>query len=210
MDSADRPKPNVKIGVNNQINMKKFSKEELVGVTVIFLLLLVISIPNFALSIRRSRDQNRRDDIGGLAHGLEDYYADFGVFPKSNSDGEIIACKRPEAKVLVDEKGRLIVDLVPCVWGRDALVDLTPESNKVYIKALPVDPTHAKGDKYMYLSDGYRYQILAGMEAEDESGYSVGIFARKVMCGTRACNMGRSYNSPLNKSIEEYVNEIKK
>lgn len=190
--------------------MNKFSKEELVGVTVIFLLLLVISIPNFALSIRRSRDQNRRDDIGGLTHGLEEYYADFGVFPKSNSEGEMIACKKPEDTVLVDEKGRLIIDLVPCVWGRDALVDLTPESNKVYIKALPVDPTHAKGDKYMYLSDGYRYQVLSALESADEASYDAGIFTRKIMCGARVCNMGKSYNSPLNKSIEEYVNEIKK
>lgn len=190
--------------------MNKFSKEELIGVSIIFFLLLIITIPNFALSIRRSRDQNRRDDIGGLSHGLEEYYADFGVFPKSNAEGEMIACKKPEDKVVVDEKGRLIVDLIPCVWGRDALVDLTPGSNKVYIKALPVDPTHEKGDKYMYLSDGYRYQVLAALEAKDESSYDQKIFDRGVMCGNRICNVGKSYNAPLGKSIEEYVNEIKK
>lgn len=190
--------------------MKKFSKEELIGVTVIFLLLFVISIPNFVLSIRRSRDQNRRDDIGGLAHGLEEYYADFGVFPKSNSDGEMIACKKPEDTVLVDEKGRLVVDLVPCIWGRDALIDLTPGNNKVYIKALPVDPKHDKGFKYIYLSDGYRYQVLSALESADEASYDATIFARKIMCGTRVCNMGKSYNSPLNKSIEEYVKEKSK
>lgn len=187
--------------------MKKFSKEELVGVTVIFLLLLAISIPNFVLSIRRSRDQNRRDDIGGLSHGLEEYYADFGVFPKSNTDGEMIACKKPEDTVLVDEKGQLVVDLVPCIWGRDALVDLTPGNNKVYIKALPVDPTYDDGGKYVYLSDGYRYQVLSALESTDEASYDATIFARKIMCGTRVCNMGKSYNSPLNKSIEEYTRE---
>lgn len=190
--------------------MKKFSKEEVFGITIIFLLLLAISIPNFVLSIRRSRDQNRRDDTGGLAHGLEDYYADFGVFPKSNAEGEMIACKRPEDTVLVDEKGRLIVELIPCVWGRDALVDLTPGNNKVYIKALPVDPTYENGDKYMYFSDGYRYQVLAALESADEASYDATIFARKIMCGARVCNMGKSYNAPLSKSIEEYANEIKK
>lgn len=190
--------------------MKKITKEELIGVSIIFFLLLIITIPNFVLSIRRSRDQNRRDDIGGLSHGLEEYYADFGVFPKSNAQGEMIACAKPGDKILVDEKGRLIADIVPCVWGRDALVDLTPGSNKVYIKALPVDPKHDKGFKYIYLSDGYRYQVLSALESADEASYDATIFARKIMCGTRVCNMGKSYNAPLGKSIEEYVNEIKK
>lgn len=190
--------------------MKKFSKEESIGLGIIFLLLLAISIPNFVMSIRRSRDQNRRDDIGGLSQGLQEYYADFGVFPKSNSDGQMIACKKPEDKVTVDEKGRLIVDLIPCQWGRDALVDLTPGSTKVYIKALPLDPHSEKGAKYMYLSDGYRYQVMAAMESSDEAGYDASLSARKIMCGIRICNMGKSYNSPLGKSLEEYASEKSK
>src|SRR5688572_736666 len=117
--------------------MKKFTKDEIKGVLIIFLILFAVTIPNFIVSIRRSRDQNRRDDIGGLQHGLEEYYADFGVFPKSTSGGELIACKNPNDTVKVDEKGRLVVDLIPCVWGKDALIDLTPGSNKVYIQALP-------------------------------------------------------------------------
>ncbi len=190
--------------------MKKFSKEEIIGTIIIFLILFAVSIPNFGLSIRRSRDQNRRDDIGGLQQALVEYYADFGVFPKSSPDGEMIACKNPEDKVVVDEKGRLIVNLIPCVWGRDALVDLTPGSTKVYVKTLPLDPKSENGDKYIYISDGYRYQVLAAFESDDEAGYDKEVFARKIKCGIRICNMGKSYNSPINISIEEYVNQIKK
>ncbi len=190
--------------------IKKFSKEELIGTGIIFLILLAVSIPNFALSIRRSRDQNRRDDIGGLQHALDDYYADFGVFPKSSTDGEMIACKKPEDKVIVDDKGRLVVNLVPCVWGKDGLVDLTPGSTKTYVKTLPLDPKSQNGDRYIYISDSYRYQVFAAFESDDEAGYDASIFARKIMCGTRVCNMGKSYNVPVNISIEEYVNQIKK
>lgn len=175
------------------MEIKKFTKEELKAVVLIFIVLIVISIPNFMLSIRRSRDQNRRDDIGGLQSGLMAFYADFGVFPKSSDKGEIVACKLEEDKVLIGEKGELIVELIPCKWGQDSFIDLTPGSDKVYVSALPTDPKSGDGDTYVYMSNGYKYQILAALESSDESAYDAKIEAQRIMCGTRTCNMGKSY-----------------
>lgn len=186
--------------------MKKFTKNELVAVGIIFLVLIVISVPNFLLSLRRARDQVRRDDLGALVKSLDEYISDFGAFPPASSDGKIMDCIKPGDKVTIDKKGRLVVNLIPCEWGRDALVDLTPGSMKVYMPILPRDPQYSnKGITYLYFTDGVRYQILAYMEGgRDEAEYDPTIVARNIKCGTQICNVGRAYNTPIDISIEEY------
>ncbi|HET7098811.1 MAG TPA: hypothetical protein VFI61_01095 [Patescibacteria group bacterium] len=188
--------------------MKGFSKQEIFWISIIFLFLFAISFPNFALSIRRARDQTRRDDMGSLENSLNEYYADFGVFPKSSEKGEMVACVDPSNKVEVNKKGGLMINLVPCAWGSDSLADLTPGSTKVYYQKLPLDPTQNKGDIYVYISNGARFQLLSSLEGVEEAGYDASIAARKITCGTRTCNMGRSYGVPLNKSISEYEEEL--
>jgi len=184
--------------------MKLFSKKETISIIVIFLVLVAISMPNFIVSLRRARDQVRRDDMGRLQSALADYEADFGTFPMSTSDGRIIACKAPNAKVQIDKNGRINIDLIPCEWGRDSFTDLTPGSKKVYMGTLPSDPQENQGVKYLYSSDGIRYQILSSMEGTDEPEYDKTIVAREVMCGSRVCNMGRAFGCPINMSIEDY------
>lgn len=185
--------------------MKKFTKNEIWGLGVIFLVLLIISIPNFLLSLRRARDQVRRDDLGALVKSLDEYLTDFGKLPPASTDGRIMDCIYPGEKVTVDKKGRLIVNLRPCDWGGDAFADLTPGSKKVYMPILPRDPDFQKGVTYLYFTDGDKYQIFAWMEGgRDEAEYDPTIVARNLMCGTKICNVGRAYNTPIDISIEEY------
>ncbi|KKR85119.1 MAG: hypothetical protein UU32_C0039G0006, partial [Candidatus Woesebacteria bacterium GW2011_GWB1_41_10] len=47
--------------------MNFFDKQELKALGVIFGILLIISVPNFALSIKRARDLTRKNDIRDLA-----------------------------------------------------------------------------------------------------------------------------------------------
>ena len=61
--------------------MKPFTKQEMFGLGIIFLVLTAISFPNFVLSLRRARDQVRRDDMGALQNALENYSIDFHQFP---------------------------------------------------------------------------------------------------------------------------------
>lgn len=183
--------------------MKPFSKLEIRALVVIFLILVAISIPNFITSLRRARDQVRKDDMGALEHALGDYFADFRSFPLNSSDGKIAACKNPGDKVEIDKTGRLVVNFVPCEWGRDAIVDLTPGSTKEYMHILPRDPNYQKGATYQYLSDGQRFQIFVSLEGKDEPEYDPQIIARNIMCGNVICNAGRFYGCAINKTLAQ-------
>lgn len=180
--------------------MKPFTKQEIISLIVIFLVLIGVSWPNFGLSLRRARDQIRRDDMGNIQAAITAYYADYGVFPSSTTDGKIIACKASGSS------GEL--DLIPCNWGKDTWVNLTPGVNKVYMKTLAGDPNLNKGATYVYFSDGSRYQLFGTLEGIDEPGYDLKLVAHNVMCGNRVCNVGRSYNVPMYISIEEYNLQI--
>jgi type II secretory pathway pseudopilin PulG len=182
--------------------VKNFSRPEIICLIAIFLILVGVSWPNFVLSLRRARDQVRRDDQGALVHALDEYLADFGELPTSSPDGRIMDCEKPGDKPFKDSKGRWVINAIPCDWGKDALVDLI--NGKVYMSILPREPDYKKGATYLYYSDGQRYQIYATMEGADEAEVDPKIIALGLACGSRTCNVGRSYNVPINVSIEEY------
>ncbi len=182
--------------------MKSFTKREATSLVIIFVVLIAVSIPNFIVSLRRARDQTRRDDMGLLVHDLDGYVADNRSFPLASPDGRIVDCLEPGDKPVKSDKGIWVVNPIPCEWGKDALTDLL--TGKVYLSVLPRDPDYQKGASYLYFSDGNRYQIYATMEGMDEPEVDPKIITMNLMCGTRVCNVGRSYNVPTNISIEEY------
>lgn len=176
--------------------MKFFSKSELISIIVIFAVLVAVSWPNFSLSMRRARDQIRRDDIGNIQAAIDEYYADYGIFPASTQDGRMVVCRGPgEAQI-------------PCNWGRDTWINLTPGVNKVYMKVFPGDPKLSDGASYYYSSDGSRYQLFGSLEGVDETEYDAKLAARGVKCGNKVCNIGRVNNVPLYITIEEYDLQI--
>ncbi|MFZ5932788.1 MAG: type IV pilin protein [Patescibacteria group bacterium] len=185
--------------------MRPFSKVELFWVLTILIAISLASLANFRVSLRRSRDVERKAGLRDVYNALESYQKDFGFFPLA-SEGKIVACKGVDTKI--DAKGN-IVGLVPCEWGKDSLVDVFDASFPSYLKTLPDDPFAAKGLTYVYFSSGTRFQIYASLEGEDEPEYDPKIVARSVSCGVRLCNFGLAYgNTPLDKSIEEYENEM--
>jgi type II secretory pathway pseudopilin PulG len=187
--------------------MKKFTKPEAISILIIFIVLVGISLPNFKLSLRRARDQVRKDDMGVVQKALWFYIADFGVYPLASADGRIVACKNPDDKVKVDEKGRLVINFIPCQWGKDAIVDFTPGITKEYVHILPQDPDYSKGVSYHYFSDGKRFQLFVALEGKDEDEYNPVIVARGISCGNVACNAGRVSGCPVEKTIEQCAEE---
>jgi len=179
--------------------MKAFSKSEIISIIIIFIILIVVSWPNFALSLRRARDQVRRDDVGNIQAAIDSYYNDYGIYPLSTSDGKIIACKNPSGPA---------TSMVACNWGHDPWINLTPGVNKVYMSTVPGDPNFGRGASYVYFSDGSRYQLFASFEGTDEAGYDSKLAALGIKCGSSKCNMGRSNNVPLYISIEAYDLQI--
>jgi type II secretory pathway pseudopilin PulG len=185
--------------------MNFFSKSEIKALGIIFGVLLIISIPNFILSLRRARDAQRKADIGSIYDSLNKYQADFGTFPLS-VNGRIAACGPVEIK-----KGELgdTVIFSACSWNKDSLADLSDPNYPAYMRIIPGDPWTGKGWSYYYLSNGSTYQIYGSFEGEDEAEYDPKIIKRNLNCGTQICNFGKSFGkTPLDKSIEEYENEM--
>lgn len=166
-----------RLSVYHGNNMKFFNKQELIVTIFIFILLVGVSTPSFIKSLQRARDQIRRDDLGSIQKMIDSYHSQYKKFPPSSADGKIVAC-----------------DLRGCMWGKDLFYN---------IGRIPGDPDSKNGITYMYFSDTNKYQIFISQEGDDEPEYDQKIINRKIMCGKRYCNSGRSYNCPIDKSIEE-------
>ena len=198
--------------------MKFFTKRESIGVSIILAIVVLLSLYNFRIALRRSRDSQRRSDLGQISNALDKYHEDFGFFPLNSENGEIKAC-RPEGfdelvKELADKRefdtSKYLNALAPCIWGRNSLEDLADERFSAYLETIPKDPRKDLGNSYFYLSRGSRFQIYAFLEGEEaEIGYNEGILARNLKCGENLCNFGKSFGeTPLDISIEEYENGL--
>ncbi len=187
--------------------MKIFNKQEIYSLIVIFLILIGISWPNFTLSLRRARDQTRRDDIGNIQTAIYSYFDDYGSFPMSTTDGKMIVCKGND-RIYKDSAGKVHVEMIPCNWGHDTWINLTPGVSKTYMQTIPGDPSSSEGASYVYFSNGRRFQLMASLEGKDEPEYDAKLEIRNVKCGVRICNMGRVNNVPLYMPIEEYEFQI--
>ncbi|CAN5325485.1 hypothetical protein BH10PAT1_BH10PAT1_4340 [soil metagenome] len=90
------------------------------------------------------------------------------------------------------------------------------DKNSIYppaLSALPVspkDPGTPNGYSYLYITDGKFFQIYASLEGiKDEAEYNPKIASLNLKCGKFICNFGKSSGSvPLDKSLEEYENEL--
>ena len=183
--------------------MKPFTKPEVISLIAIFLVLLAVALPKFTTSLRLARDQVRRDDMGAIQHSFDKYLTEFNnALPAATSDGRIIDCLKPGDKPIKNAGGGWSYNPIPCNWGTDNFSNLL--TGEVYTSPLPRDPDYQKGAAYLYLTDGNRYQIYAAMEDKSEPEIDPKIIARNLSCGTRICNIGRSYNVPTNISIQAY------
>jgi len=198
--------------------MKFFSKEETIVICAIFLFIGAFSYKNFGLSLRRARDAQRKADLGTLSNALYAFQKEFGKFPLASFDGRINAC-RPEdfenLLILAQEGQEFDFDvylegLRPCDWGVDGIKDLSDLEHPPYIKTIPKDPGSEEGLTYYYRSNSKRFQLYTYLEGgQDEVGYDEAIVNRNLFCGSEICSFGKSFGqTPLDKSIEEYENEL--
>ena len=198
--------------------MKPFSRNEIIGVSIILLIIFGITYYNLQISLRRARDVQRRADISTIHEALLKYQNDFGFFPPATEDGKILACKGDNFKEVIaglKEENRFDVlkkGLRGCNWGEDAFRDVTDDSYPPYLERLPADPKANEGLAYLYLSDMKLFQLYAYLEGgSSEEGYRQGIVERNLICGTAICNFGKAYgDTPLEMSIEMYENELDK
>ena len=186
--------------------MNNFTKSEFKAILIIFACLVVISTPNFIVSLRRARDAQRKADIGSIQDALYRYQADFGSFPLSIS-GKIAAC---EPISFIEVNGLKSPVFSACEFGKAVLADLSDRSYPPYLKLIPNDPQASRGPAYYYFSNGSRFQIYGSLEGKSEDEYDESIIKRGIACGSKICNFGKSSGrTPLNMSIEEYEKQTK-
>jgi len=198
--------------------MKFFSKNEFIAVLSILAVVVIVSLFNFRIALRRARDAQRREDLGTIYNALGTYQSQFGFFPLGSTDGKIKACKPENFNELLEEFSKgvefdtqgYLESLASCEWGASKLTDLGDVAQIPYLENIPQDPRTKVGISYFYISNGRRYQIYAYLEGEvNEIGYDASIVRRNLPCGNYVCNFGRADSiTPLDKSLEEYENEL--
>jgi len=169
-----------------------FSKNEKIIVLGVLLVILTLSFFNFKTALRRRRDFQRKEDVRNITEALEFFKIEYGLLPESK-DGQIVGCRPRKEKV----NGKEVIFFEKCVWGQDKLGEFE----------IPGDPKTAAGFAYTYLATPKRYQVFASLESADEAEYDPAIVKRGISCGVLVCNFGLG-DVPLDKSLEEYENEI--
>lgn len=179
-----------------------FSKKETRVIFSILLIIILISLVNFRVSLRASRDVQRKNDIRAISDALNTFSSDLGGYPLGSAQGKIIACSDETAEKIFDDKtGEMIVVLKACEWAFDGL--------RPYLEVIPGDPSRGQGRSYRYLSSGRRFQVLASLESRDQDEYDEKIEKRGVFCGEFLCNFGLSNgDTPLDRDIKEYEDEL--
>lgn len=160
--------------------MNSFTKQEIKIIFSILTILFVITGLNMATSLRRGRDNVRKDDISAIQKAIDVYYQKYYKFPDATEDGKIIGCFDEEPQV--DKLAGFPINVVTCLWG---------ESSFENIKTMPRDPKYLKGASYKYVSDGQNYMFYISLEGDDEAEYTQSIVDENLQCGTKICNYGR-------------------
>ncbi|OGM28870.1 hypothetical protein A2801_02825 [Candidatus Woesebacteria bacterium RIFCSPHIGHO2_01_FULL_41_10] len=184
--------------------MKLFGLTRGEALTIVVTLLAVGAATyfNLQISFQRARDTQRKNDIRTLHTALTQYQIDFASFPQSR-DGNIFACASDE----LNEEG--LPKYRVCAWRDDTFRDIFDLSYPPYLQSLPADPLEKKGGEYLYISTGRHFQVFTALEGSDEPEYNPIIAARGLSCGNKICNYGLGDgNTPLDKTIEEYENEL--
>lgn len=195
------------------IKLKGFKKEEKKIVVYVFLFVIVLSLLNFRIALRKARDFQRKADINRVVNALEVYHDEFAFFPPSSEDGKIVACKKGGTTIedlLVADRTLTIEEQLldyfeECEWGKDPLRDISDPDYPAYLESLPEDPDTAEGVDYYYISNIGRFQLYAALEGKSEPEYREGIETRGVNCGKKVCNFGKTLGgTPLEMSLEDF------
>jgi len=169
-----------------------FSKTEFRFVFVVLSVLVVAIALNLQVSYKKGRDLQRKNDISSIQTALTTFQSAYKTFPMSDSEGRIVGC--------IEDPEQTPVVFSSCEWGVDQFSIL---------EAMPTDPLSTEGWGYYYQSNGKTFQIFVTLERNSDPEYKPEVFVRNLPCGGQTCNFGRAYgNTPLDKSLEEYENEV--
>jgi hypothetical protein len=164
------------------------------GITI--LIIAGFTFFNLQISIRKSRDFQRKEDVNNITKIVSMFQDKYGSLPASSPDGRIVGCN-PRSN------GKGGFDFEPCPWGDEIMPGVR----------VPVDPQNNARRSYRYIADGKRYQVYGSLESPEEPEYDPSVVKLNLSCnygGTRyICNFGRAPEKvPVNMSLEEYVKTL--
>ncbi len=142
--------------------MKKklgFTLMEILVVIAMIGILATIIMGTYLSSLKRGRDNRRKQDLDQVSRALELYYAQNSVYPT----------------------------IAEVVWG-EPLYNPN-DNSQFYMKQLPFDPGDSTGTLYQYYyassdSDDYQsYQLYSCLENTQDSNYQQYLFNCGTSCG---------------------------
>jgi hypothetical protein len=148
--------------------------KEILWVAFVLILIVGATSINMSLSRLRSRDMQRKADLNSVARAMQVFHDRFAYFPES-VNGNMVSCGDPAYRL-----GRYYFD--ECVWGENK----TPLYG--YEGRIPTDPKVLEGYKYVYLSDGTNYKLLASLEDPNDPEIKPDIKNLNISCGVKICN----------------------
>lgn len=158
-----------------------FTLIELLIVISILGILASVGLANFMTSQLKSRDAQRKSDLGQIQKALELYLNDKGEYPTADGSGRIRGCPS--------------TNQTSCAWGSGRFTD----NNTVYIQVMVADPKSGFSYRYRVSGDLSKYQLFARLENENDPDIVSGL---TLTCGSQTCNYGvSSPNTDITESI---------
>lgn len=183
--------------------MHFFNRKETTFIVSVLVFIFLVSYVSYLASLRRTRDIERNYDVSNLFAAIVKYKTDFGFYPPSTDNGEILACYIENENIDYGKAKRLLIkdkmahfnflkeNSRVCKWGVDSLNDLADLNYPAYITLIPKDPKHIEGRRYYYNSDGESFKLYAAYEGKSVESFNQKIVNKNIACGSAVCNFGK-------------------
>jgi len=165
-------------------NRQSFTLIELLLAMALLSILIVLLTGNFSTTLKRGRDQQRKNDLNQVQKVLELYYEDnqkYPIFTPANGGNEIFGKKLCTSKVT-------------------AFNSSCPVTDTTYMIKTPQDPSSSYVYKYVPDATGSSYYLYSYIEndLDQGSGVSKTGFNTDVYCDSAGTLLCRYYVSSSN------------
>lgn len=133
-----------------------FTLMELMIAVAIMMILSAVSLGSFWQSQKKSRDTQRKSDLGQIGRALEMFNEDFFQYPESDG-GNMLGCQ-------TEADGAFVA----CTVGRE-FAAYPGGVKQIYMKKFPGDPQG--GDNYYYTEEGSGFALYSVLENTQDASY---------------------------------------